>query len=96
MKVDDQLISRLEKLARLKLSAEERSNFKGDLNNVLAMIEKLQELDLKEVEPLVYLNADDNRLREDKIQGQITQKDALKNAPDHDDQFFKVPKVINL
>lgn len=96
MKVDDQLISRLEKLARLKLSAEEKSNFKGDLNNILTMVEKLQELDLKDVEPLVYLNAEDNRLREDKVKGQITTQDALKNAPDHDDQFFKVPKVINL
>lgn len=55
MKIDDQLISRLEKLAHLKLSDAERSNFKGDLNNILEMVEKLQELDLKDVEPLVYL-----------------------------------------
>jgi len=94
MKVDEQLISRLEKLARLKLSSSERSSFIGDLNNILEMIEKLQELDLDDVEPLVYVNADKMRLRQDIIHGQVTQKEALKNAPDHDGRFFKVPKVI--
>ncbi len=94
MKVDEPLISRLEKLARLKLSASERSSFIGDLNNILAMIEKLQELDVDDVEPLVYINADKMRLRPDKNQGEVTQKEALHNAPDHDGRFFKVPKVI--
>lgn len=94
MKVDEQLISRLEKLARLKLSSSERSSFVGDLNNILGMIEKLQELDLDDVEPLVYVNADKMRLRPDVKQGEVTQEEALYNAPDHDGRFFKVPKVI--
>lgn len=94
MKVDEQLILRLEKLARLKLSSSERSSFIGDLNNILGMIEKLQELDLDDVEPLVYINSDKMRLRQDKIKGRVSQNEALHNAPDQDGRFFKVPKVI--
>ncbi|MEM1216330.1 MAG: Asp-tRNA(Asn)/Glu-tRNA(Gln) amidotransferase subunit GatC [Bacteroidota bacterium] len=94
--MDEALISRLEQLARLKLSAAERSALQGDLNNILQMVEKLQELDLQDVEPLVYVNSAVQRLRKDEIRNQVTREEALKNAPDHDGEHFKVPKVIDL
>jgi aspartyl-tRNA(Asn)/glutamyl-tRNA(Gln) amidotransferase subunit C len=96
MKVDKQLISKLEKLARLELSDEEREGLTKDLSSILEMVEKLQELDTEGVDPLVYINEEVNILRADKIDKQVSQKDALKNAPDEDGTFFKVPKVINL
>lgn len=96
MKVDKQLISKLEKLARLELSDEEREGLTKDLSSILEMVEKLQELDTEGVDPLVYINEEVNILRSDKIDKQVSQKDALKNAPDQDGTFFKVPKVINL
>lgn len=96
MKVDKQLISKLEKLARLELSEEEREGLTKDLSSILEMVEKLQELDTEGVDPLVYINEEVNILRSDKIDKQVSQKDALKNAPDEDGTFFKVPKVINL
>ena len=96
MKIDKELISKLEHLARLELSDEEAQALMGDLNNILAMVEKLQELDTDNIDPLVYINEEKNQLRADKVGEQLSAKDALKNAPDHDGVFFKVPKVIDL
>ena len=96
MTITGTLISRLEHLARLELSDAERHSLQTDLNNILAMVEKLQELDTDEVVPLVYLNEDVNVWREDKVQNQVEHEDALRNAPQQDGTFFMVPKVINL
>jgi aspartyl-tRNA(Asn)/glutamyl-tRNA(Gln) amidotransferase subunit C len=96
MTITGTLISRLEHLARLELSDAERQSLQTDLNNILVMVEKLQELDTDEVVPLVYLNEDVNVWREDKVQNQVEHEDALRNAPQQDGTFFMVPKVINL
>jgi aspartyl-tRNA(Asn)/glutamyl-tRNA(Gln) amidotransferase subunit C len=94
MQIDTTLISRLEKLARLQLDDTERAKLTGDLQRILDMVDKLQELDTEGVEPLVYLSASENALREDEIARQLTQAEALLNAPKQDGQFFRVPKVI--
>ena len=96
MKIDKQLISRLEHLARLELSEEEKNRLMGDLNEILQMVEKLQELDTSNVEPLIYINEAINVWREDQVENQVTQEEALKNAPDQDGTYFKVAKVIDL
>jgi aspartyl-tRNA(Asn)/glutamyl-tRNA(Gln) amidotransferase subunit C len=95
MKVDDQLISRLEHLSRLQLSETERKMIQSDLENILDMVEKLQEVDVADVEPLIYVNADENRLRKDEIKHQVSREEALRNAPSEDGTFFRVPKVID-
>ena len=94
MTIDNQLISRLEHLARLELSEEERQGIMKDLNNILQMVEKMNEVNTDDVEPLVYINELVNVWRADKVEGQVSQEDALKNAPDKNDEFFKVPKMI--
>lgn len=96
MQIDDQLISRLELLARLELSDAEKVRLKADLNNILGMVEKLNDLDVDGVEPLVYLNDAINRMREDQVANQVSREEALQNAPDQDGTFFRVPKVIDL
>ncbi len=96
MQIDDSLILRLEHLNRLELSPEEREQIKGDLNRILSMVEKLNELDVDGVEPLVYLSDAVNVLRPDEPGGQSDRPDALKNAPDHDGVHFRVAKVIDL
>lgn len=96
MQIDDQLISRLELLARLQLSDAEKDQLKTDLNSILAMVEKLNDLDVEGVEPLVYLNEALNRPRADEVRNQVSREDALRNAPDQDETFFRVPKVIDL
>ncbi|MOA39300.1 Glutamyl-tRNA(Gln) amidotransferase subunit C [compost metagenome] len=57
-------------------------------------MEKLNELDTTNVEPLVYLTDEVNAFRPDVVKQEITTAEALKNAPDADDNFFKVSKVI--
>lgn len=94
MRIDEPLILRLEKLARLQLSPSERNHIQKDLNAILEMVEKLEELDTKEVSPLVYINEDVNVWRDDKVDGQVDRSEALKNAPDQDGAYFRVPKVI--
>ncbi|MEO1257845.1 MAG: Asp-tRNA(Asn)/Glu-tRNA(Gln) amidotransferase subunit GatC [Bacteroidota bacterium] len=94
MTIDQNLILKLESLAKLELSDAERSKLTGDLNNILSMVEKLQALDTTGVEPLVYINEELNKLREDEVQNEVSQQNALKNAPDQNGTYFKVPKVL--
>ncbi len=94
MTTDKNLILRLEKLARLQLSDTEREEIGGDLDKILAMVDKLQEIDTENVEPLTYINEEVNVLRADAIKNQTDRAAALRNAPDTDGTYFKVPKVI--
>ena len=96
MQIDKALILKLEKLARLKLSREERSQIQNDLNDILKMVDKLEELDLDAIEPLVYISDEVNVLRADEIKNQVNRTAALSNAPDRTEEYFKVPKVIDL
>ena len=94
MQLDKDLISRLEKLARLQLSDPERDKLTSDLQSILDMVDKLRELDTTGVEPLVYLNDQGNVWREDEVGQQLSPEQALQNAPKQDGQYFRVPKVI--
>jgi aspartyl/glutamyl-tRNA(Asn/Gln) amidotransferase, C subunit len=94
MKIDKPLILKLENLARLQLSPSERENMESDLNKMLSMVSKMDELDLDHVKPLIHLTDNVNALRPDEITEQTDRVDALKNAPKHDDKGFLVPKVI--
>jgi len=94
MEVNDDLINNLSQLARLEFNAAEKEEIKNDLQKMIAFIDKLNELDTTGVEPLLHMSDNINVLREDEVKGSIGREDALKNAPVHDDQFFKVPKVI--
>ena len=95
MTIDKELISRLEHLARLELSPEERESIQQDLNDILAMVEKLKELNTENVEPLIYITEEEIEHRTDEIENQLQRAAALKNAPDTDGIYFKVPKVID-
>ena len=94
MEVNDELINNLAKLARLEFNDAERDDIKNDLQKMIAFIDKLNELDTTGVEPLLHMSENVNVLREDEVKGRISREEALKNAPMHDEQFFKVPKVI--
>ncbi|MEW6193892.1 MAG: Asp-tRNA(Asn)/Glu-tRNA(Gln) amidotransferase subunit GatC [Bacteroidota bacterium] len=82
-------------LARLKYSDEELENFTYQMNEILAYVEKLNELDTENVEPLSHPVENANVFRGDLKKKSIEHGKALKNAPDSNDEYFKVPKVIN-
>jgi aspartyl-tRNA(Asn)/glutamyl-tRNA(Gln) amidotransferase subunit C len=94
MEVNDAMIEKLAHLARLEFNDAEKEEIKHDLQRMIAFVEKLNELNLEGVEPLLHMSDEVNVLREDEVEGSISREDALKNAPFHDGQFFKVPKVI--
>ena len=95
MEVNNELINNLSKLARLEFNDAEKDEIKNDLQKMIAFIDKLNELDTTGVEPLLHMSENVNVLREDEVTGSISREQTFKNAPLHDEQFFKVPKVIN-
>ena len=94
MKIDNALILKLEKLAMLELNPTEREALLKDLNSMLAMVHKIEELDTDGIEPLQYMGKQMNSLRPDIVKDQLSRKQALLNAPKHDGTFFRVPKVV--
>ncbi len=96
MQIDENLIFRLESLAKLELDQAERNKLLHDLNHILELVEQMNRLDTAGVEPLAYLNTGANRMREDAVCGQVGPEAALRSAPDTEGNFFKVPKVIDL
>ena len=94
MEVNDELINNLAQLARLEFNDDEKEEIKNDLQKMIAFIDKLNELDTTGIEPLLHMSENVNVLREDEVKGSTSRDEALKNAPVHDNQFFKVPKVI--
>lgn len=95
MRITDDDIQNLAHLSRLELSASESINMKEDLSKILDFIATIEKLDLKNIEPLVYMTNSENVLREDHAKSSVTHGQALKNAPDADSDYFKVPKVVD-
>ena len=82
-------------LARLQLNDDEAEHLKEDMNKILGYMEKLRELDTTDVQPLEHVTDDTStEFRKDVAKEPISHKDALKNAPDADSDYFRVPRVI--
>ncbi len=96
MKIDNNLILKLENLSRLKLSEDERVSMISNLSDMLKLVEKLKELPTDNVEPLIYVNGETNIWRNDESETLISAEMAVKNAPEAQENFFSVPRVINL
>lgn len=110
MKVTDKDVAYVAELANLELTDEERTGMLRDLNSILDYIDRLNELDTSDVPPMAQVSdrhgVDESKQggarfdyasREDVLEGlrkSLPQEEALANAPDADDDFFKVPKVI--
>jgi aspartyl-tRNA(Asn)/glutamyl-tRNA(Gln) amidotransferase subunit C len=110
MKVTEKDVAYVADLANLELTAEERSHMVRDLNSILTYVDRLNELDTKNVPPMAQVSdrygVDEAKQgserfvyssREDVVRGlrpSLPQDEALGNAPDSDGTFFEVPKVI--
>ncbi|MFA9219769.1 MAG: Asp-tRNA(Asn)/Glu-tRNA(Gln) amidotransferase subunit GatC [Sediminibacterium sp.] len=94
MKVDVATVRRLAELSKLSFSENEETEMVDGLNEMIAFVDKLKELDTASVEPLVFMTEETNVLREDLVEAPISQAEALKNAPSKDMYYFRVPKVI--
>jgi aspartyl-tRNA(Asn)/glutamyl-tRNA(Gln) amidotransferase subunit C len=81
-------------LARLEFSDEEKQTLMNQLNKILEYMEKLNEVDTSNVDPLAQVVPLTNVFREDLVKPSQPVSEVLKNAPSKTDKFFKVPKVI--
>jgi len=94
-KIDQAQVKKVAKLSRLQLSEEEVKEFTGQLSAVLDYMEKLNELDTTNVEPLAHCLPITNIFRDDCIKKSLGTEKTLANAPQRDGDFFKVPKILD-
>ncbi len=94
-KVTEETINKLAELAKLEFDENSKAQIQNDLNKMLAFVDKLNELDTEGLEPLIYMNNEQTILREDEVKSEITQDEALSNAPQKDSDYIKVPKVLD-
>lgn len=81
-------------LARLSVSEEEAELFRKQLEAMITFAEQLNELDTENIEPTSHVLKMHNVLREDKAEAGLPQEEVLRNAPEHQDGYFKVPSII--
>ncbi|MEW6162250.1 MAG: Asp-tRNA(Asn)/Glu-tRNA(Gln) amidotransferase subunit GatC [Nitrospirota bacterium] len=94
MRISKEEIEHIASLARLYLSEEEKELFGSQLSSILDYMEKLNELDTKDIEPISHVLPLSNIMRDDTLGYSIPRSDALMNAPDRTDKFYRVPKII--
>ena len=94
MKVDLKLVDKIAELAKLTFNQKEKEAIREDLEKMIGVVEQLNEMDVSGVEPLAYITDEKNVLRPDVVKQEITHEEALKNAPQKDSDYFKVPKVL--
>ena len=94
MEVNDALVEKLAHLSRLEFNASEKAEIKNDLQKMISFVDKLNELDIADTQPLLHLSDELNVLREDEVKDSISHEEGMKNAPEHDGTYFKVPKVL--
>lgn len=94
MNIDKNLVEHLARLSKLEFSEAEKEQMIFDLNKILGLVDKLEEVNTENVQPLVYMTDEKNVLRTDTQKTLNTKVEALSNAPEKDSDYIKVPKVI--
>jgi aspartyl-tRNA(Asn)/glutamyl-tRNA(Gln) amidotransferase subunit C len=93
--INQNVISKLARLSKLKFNEDEMKLISNDLSKMLDFINQLQDLDTEGIDPLIHMNEEINNWREDQVQGMISQEEALSNSPVKDGTYFKLPKVLD-
>jgi aspartyl-tRNA(Asn)/glutamyl-tRNA(Gln) amidotransferase subunit C len=95
MNIDKETIQKLAHLAKLDVNPDNEDALISDMKNIISWVKKLEELDTSGIDPLTHMSFESNVFRSDVPKNELTHKSLLKNAPDHQDGFFKVPKVLD-
>jgi aspartyl-tRNA(Asn)/glutamyl-tRNA(Gln) amidotransferase subunit C len=96
MKIDNATLDRIAELARLDFSdPAARAAILQDMQRVIDFVEKLNEVDTRGVEPLIFMTDEQDVLRDDVARTEVTKQEALRNAPVKDSDYFKVPRVVD-
>ncbi len=94
MSVDENTVRRIAKLARIAVTEEELAPLAKDLSTILDWVEQLGEVDTDHVAPMTSVVEMEIKMREDIVRHDNLQKQVTHNAPQSEDGFFTVPKVI--
>ena len=94
MKLNRKDVEHVALLSRLELSEKELDKFTGQLDAILEYIDVLNQVDTSAVEPMAHVLEIRNVMRADEVQPSLPREAALQNAPDAEDGFFKVPKIV--
>ena len=94
MTIDLKTVKHISKLARISVDEEKANKLAGDLNSIFTFIEKLNELNTSDVEPLTSIAETNLRFRKDEIKSENIREKILKNSPENNEDFFVVPKVV--
>ena len=92
MEITRDQIKHLAHLSRLELSETELDAMQGDMTKILGFVAKIESLDLDGVQPLTQMSKSVDVMREDAVANMISKEEALKNAPDANSDYFRVPK----
>ena len=95
MKISEEIVDHIAHLARLEFEGDKKQAILKDMENIISFMDKLSEVDTDNVEPLIFMNDEYNKLREDVSKVTVTQDEALKNAPKKDSDYFRIPKVLD-
>ena len=91
MKITEELIDHIAHLARLEFKGEDKVSIQKDMERMIEFVDKLSEIDTENVEPLIFMSEEVNRLREDEPKVTVTHEEALRNAPKKDSDYFRIP-----
>jgi len=94
-KIDEPQVRKVARLSRLDLTEAEIEEFTGQLSAILDYVEKMNELDTDNVEPLAHCLPVSNVFRADSVKESLGTEKTLANAPQRDGEFFKVPKILD-
>ena len=94
MNISIKQIEQVARLSRIILTDEEKDIFREQLTDILGYIEKLNELDTDDVQPMAYATSLRNVFREDKQESSFARQEILELSPSSSNGFFKVPKIL--
>ena len=94
MTIDLKTIKHISKLSRISVDDAKANKLAGDLNSIFDFIEKLNELNTDNVEPLTSIAKTTLKLRADEVKSENIRDQILKNSPEENEDFFVVPRVV--
>tara|TARA_B100001540_G_C15745048_1_gene614111 strand:- start:1141 stop:1428 length:288 start_codon:yes stop_codon:yes gene_type:complete len=94
MSIDLKTIKHISKLSRISVDEPKAKKLAGDLNSIFKFIEKLNELQTDNIEPLTSIAETTLKLRSDEIKSKNIREQVIKNSPQDNEDYFVVPKVI--
>jgi aspartyl-tRNA(Asn)/glutamyl-tRNA(Gln) amidotransferase subunit C len=95
MKITSEIVDHIAHLSRLEFVGDQKKAIIADMQNIVSFIDKLSEVPTDNVEPLIFMSNEVNRLRNDIPEVSISQDEALLNAPKRDSDYFRIPKGLD-